>query len=27
MKQIMSKCGSVVDGKKVQMILKEMLSC
>ena len=26
MKQIMSKCGSVVDGKKVQMILKEMLS-
>ena len=27
MKQIMSKCGSVADGKKVQMILKEMLSC
>lgn len=27
MKQIMSKCGSVVDGKKVQMILKEMLRC
>lgn len=27
MKQIMSKHGSVVDGKKVQMFLKEMLSC
>lgn len=27
MKQIMSKHGGVVDGKRVQVILKEMLSC